>query len=326
MCTSIIFSPKDHYFGRNFDYEISFGQQVTITPRNYNLKFRKMGEIKTHYAMVGIADVAKDYPLYFDAVNEEGLGMAGLAYADNAYYPEEEAGKDNVSPFEFIPWILSQAKNISEAKKLLANINLVNINFAENMPLSPLHWLLADKSGQSIVVEPDKDGVHVYDNPAGVLTNDPAFPKQFFTLNNYQEVSPSVHKNTLAPGLKLDNYSRALASHTLPGGMDSSSRFVRATFAKFHAPTEAKTEEEAVRNYFHILHAVEQPKGLDEVAPSTYEYTIYTDCTNLEKGLFYYTTYNNKQIHQIDMNKENLDSSDLINFEMKDETIFDKQN
>lgn len=208
MCTSIIFSPNNHYFGRNLDYEISYGQQVAITPRNYNLKFRKVDNLASHYAIIGIADVADNYPLYFDAANEKGLGMAGLAYAGNAYYPDEVSDKDNVSPFEIIPWILGQAKNIDEAKELLKNVNLVNISFAKNMPLSPLHWLLADKSGKSIVVESDKDGLHIYDNPAGVLTNNPSFPQQLFGLNNYQEVSPSVHKNTLAPGLKLDNYSR----------------------------------------------------------------------------------------------------------------------
>lgn len=326
MCTSIIFSPNKHYFGRNFDYEISYGQEVTITPRNFNLEFRKLKNIQTHYAMIGIADVADNYPLYFDAANEKGLGMAGLAYAGNAYYQEEIPGKDNVTSFEIIPWILGQAQNIDEAKNLLKNANVVNISFTKNMPTSPLHWLLADKSGKSIVVEPDKDGLHIYDNPAGVLTNNPTFPKQLFNLNNYQEVSPSVHKNTLAPGLKLDNYSRALASHNLPGGMDSSSRFVRATFAKFHAPANSTTEEETVNNYFHILHAVEQPKGLDEVAPNSYEYTIYTDCANLEDGLFYYTTYDNKQINQVNMNKENLDSSNLICYKMNDKIKFNKQN
>ena len=105
MCTSIIFSPKDHYFGRNLDLELSFGQQVVITPRNYDFKFRKMPEIKSHYAMVGVSLVAENYPLYFDAANEKGLGMAGLNYPGNADYKDFNPEKNNVSPFEFIPWV-----------------------------------------------------------------------------------------------------------------------------------------------------------------------------------------------------------------------------
>ncbi|NRN76499.1 Choloylglycine hydrolase [Lactobacillus helveticus] len=123
MCSSIIFSPKDHYFGRNLDLEITFGQQVIITPRDYVFKFRDMPEIDHHYAMVGIALNAGGYPLYFDAANEKGLGMGGLNYPDNAIYYDVKEGKDNIASFEFIPWILSQAATVEEAKKLLAKIS-----------------------------------------------------------------------------------------------------------------------------------------------------------------------------------------------------------
>lgn len=326
MCTSIIFSPNDHYFGRNFDYEMSFGQQVVVTPRNYEFKFRKMPTITTHYAMVGISAVREDYPLYFDAANEKGLGMAGLNYAGNAYYPEkEEEGKDNISPFEFIPWILGQCANLDEAKKLIDRIHLVHINFSKKLPLSPLHWLMADKSGKSIVIESDKDGLHVYDNLVGTLTNNPPFPKQLFNLNNYADVSPKMPTNRFSDKVNFDLYSRGLGSHNLPGGMDSESRFVRALFTKSNAPA-ADTEADNVNNYFHILHAVEQPKGVDEVGPNSFEYTIYSDCTNLEKGLFYYTTYNQRQITEVDMNKEDLEKDDLIIYPIEDKVEFNHEN
>lgn len=315
MCTSIIFSPKDHYFGRNLDLEISFGQEVVVTPRNYEFKFRKMPSLKNHYALVGIALVNDDYPLYFDAANEKGLGMAGLNYPDNAYYPEFKKGKDNVSPFEFIPWVLGQCANLNEAKKLIAKINLIKINFSEKFQLSPLHWLVADKSGQSIVVESDKDGLHIYNNPVGALTNNPSFPYQMMNLNNYADVSPAMPKNNFSKQVEMNGYSRGLGSRNLPGGMDAESRFVRVVFNKYNAPV-ADNEDENVINYFHILHSVEQQKGLDEVAPKQFEYTIYSDGTNLEKGIFYYTSYDNKQINAIDMHKEDLDSQKLITYPM----------
>lgn len=325
MCTSIIFSPKDHYFGRNLDLEISFGQKVVITPRNYVFNFRKMPAIKKHYAMIGIAITPKDYPLYFDAVNEAGLGMAGLNYPDNAVYHDVQENKDNISPFELIPWILSQCQTVAEAKQLLAKINLVNINFDKDYQLSPLHWLIADKTGQSLVLESDQDGLHLYDNPVGALTNNPSFPKQLFSLNNYATVSPQMPKNTIVPGLKLGKYSRGLGSRHLPGGMDSQSRFIRACFNKSHAPTSTD-EAENVNTYFHILHAVEQQKGLDQVGPNSFEYTIYSDGTNLEKGIFYYTTYNKRQITRIDMHKENLDGDALISYPIDDKVSFINEN
>ncbi|GAA3636615.1 choloylglycine hydrolase [Lactobacillus hamsteri] len=325
MCTSIIFSPKDHYFGRNLDLEVSFGQQVVVTPRNYNFKFRKMPDMKKHFAMVGIALVADEYPLYFDAANEKGLGMAGLNYPDNFHAFEVEDGKDNISPFEFIPWVLGQCATVDEAKKLLEKINLVNINFSEKMQLSPLHWLIADKTGKSITVESDIDGLHVYDNPIGCLTNNPQFPKQLTNLDNYANLSPAMPENTFSKEINFNGYSRGLGSHNLPGGMDSESRFVRVAFNKFNAP-KFDTEEENVDTYFHILHSVEQQKGLDEVAPGQFEYTIYSDGTNLDTGVFYYTTYTNKRITKVDMNKLDLDSDQMTVYPINDKITFDEEN
>lgn len=325
MCTSIVFSPKDHYFGRNLDLEISFGQEVVITPHNYEFKFRKMPSLKKHFALIGIALVADNYPLYFDAANEKGLGMAGLNYPDNAYYPAFKEDKDNVSPFEFIPWVLGQCANVEQARKLISKINLVKINFSEKMQLSPLHWLIADKSGASMVVESDKDGLHLYDNPVGVLTNNPSFPYQMMNLNNYADVSPAMPKNSFSDQVVMNGYSRGLGSRNLPGGMDSESRFVRVSFNKFNAPL-ADTEEENISTYFHILHSVEQQKGLDQVAPKQFEYTIYSDGTNLDKGIFYYTTYNNQQITAVDLSKEDLSKAKLITYPMQDKIKIYQQN
>lgn len=325
MCTSIIFSPKDHYFGRNLDLDITFGQQVVITPRNYPFMFRKMPSIDHHYAIIGIALDNNNYPLYFDAANEMGLGMAGLNYPGNATYYKEKEGKDNIASFEFIPWILGQAANIKKAKEILSTINITDINFSEKMIASPLHWLIADKTGKSIVVETDKDGMHIYDNPIGCLTNNPQFPKQLFNLNNYADVSAATPKNNFSSQIELSDYSRGLGSRNLPGGMDSESRFVRATFNKFNAPI-SDNEVENVDTYFHILHSVEQQKGLDQTAPDTFEYTIYSDGTNLDKGIFYYTTYTDKQIKVVDMHKENLDANDLIVFDMINKPTFKYQN
>ena len=86
MCTAITYKTKDHYFGRNLDFEISYGEMVVITPRNYPFKFRKHQEINKHYSIIGMGIVADNYPLYFDATNEKGLSMAGLNFPQNADY------------------------------------------------------------------------------------------------------------------------------------------------------------------------------------------------------------------------------------------------
>ena len=166
MCTAASYKTKDHYFGRNLDYEFSYNETVTVTPRNYPFHFRRMGDMPSHYAMIGMAFIQQDYPLYYDATNEKGLSMAGLNFPGNADYKPEAAGKDNVSPFEFIPWILGQCATVAQAREKLARLNLWNENFSEQLPLSPLHWMISDKD-ESIVVEQVKDGLKVYDDPVG---------------------------------------------------------------------------------------------------------------------------------------------------------------
>lgn len=325
MCTSIVYNAGDGYFGRNLDLEVSFGQEVVITPRDYAFNFRKMPTMNHHYAIIGVALVKDNYPLYFDGVNEEGVGMAGLNFDGPAHFFPVEDDKDNISPFEFIPYVLGQCKNVEEAKQLMANLNLVNINFSDQLKLSPLHWLIADRSGKSIVVESTATGLHVYDNPVGVLTNNPEFPQQLTNLANYQSVSPAEPTNTLTPGITLNNYSRGIGSHLLPGGMDSESRFVKETFTKMHAPA-GKSERENVTNYFQTLHAVDQQKGLDEVAPDTFEYTIYSDGVNLTTGTLYYTTYENSQINAVAMRNATLNSRDLVVYPMLDDQTINYQN
>lgn len=310
MCTSILYTAGDHYFGRNLDLEVSFGQEVVVTPRDYPFHFRQMPTIDHHYAITGVALVQDNYPLYFDGANEEGLGMAGLNFDGPAHFFPVQDGKDNVSPFEFIPYVLSQCKDVAEAKKLLTNLSLVDINFSDQLQLSPLHWLIGDRSGKAIVVESTATGLHVYDNPTRVLTNNPEFPAQLLNLANYQEVSPADPTNQLAPDIDLKVNSRGLGSHMLPGGMDSTSRFVKECFTLHHAPT-SQDEAVNVTNYFHCLHAVEQQKGLDEVAPQTFEYTIYSDCVNLTTGTLYYTTYDNNQVNAVAMRNVNLNSAEL---------------
>ena len=166
MCTAINYKTKDHYFGRNLDLEYTYEETVAVTPRNYPFHFRMAGTIESHYAMIGMAYVVNGYPLYYEATNEKGVSMAGLMFAENAYYPEPAEGKDNIPPFEFIPWVLSQCEDMKEVRKLLERINLANSSFSENLPLTPLHWMISYKD-ESIVAESVKDGLHIYENPVG---------------------------------------------------------------------------------------------------------------------------------------------------------------
>jgi len=312
MCTAATYKTKDHYFGRNLDLYYSYEEQVVVTPRNFPFHFRYVKDMSRHYAMIGMAYLADGYPLYYDATNEAGLSIAGLHFAGNAVYRPLADGKDNVAPFELIPWILGQCRTVKEVKVLLGRINLAKVNFREDLPLSPLHWMIADRD-ESITVEPVQDGLRVYDNPVGILTNNPTFDYQMFNLNNYMGISRGEPENCLCGSLSLKPYCLGMGGLGLPGDLSSMSRFVKAVFTKLNS-VSGDSESESVSQFFHILGSVEQQKGCVLAEKEKYEYTIYSSCCNTDKGVYYYTTYENHQITGVDMYRENLDGGGLATY------------
>ena len=310
MCTAISFKTKDCYFGRNLDLERGYGESVVITPRNYEFLMRLVKPLKHHYAMIGMATVVNDYPLYYEATNEFGLSMAGLNFPGNAVYesPEGEDKKDKISPFELIPWVLGQCKKIKEVKELLEHLSLVSVNFSEQLPLSPLHWMISDKEC-SIVVESTKEGLKVHDNPYEVLTNNPPFEYHLMNLNNYMGLQVGPSANEFDDALPLHNYSLGMGAIGLPGDFSSASRFVRAFFVKANSVTE-DDETSSVNQFFHILNAVAMPKGC-VWTPNGYEYTRYSSCCNADQGIYYYKTYDKFEILSVNMHDADLDGSQL---------------
>lgn len=310
MCTAATYHTKDFYFGRTLDYEFSYGEEIVVTPRRYAFRFRNAGNMECHYAMIGMAHMEKGCPLYYDAVNEKGLGMAGLNFVGNAYYRKAVNGKDNVATFELIPWILGQCATVKEAKVLLAGMNLTDERFSEELPAAQLHWIIAD-CREAVTVESVREGLLIYDNPAGVLANNPPFDEQMFQLNNYMNLSPEDPQNHFSEKLPLHIYSRGMGALGLPGDLSSQSRFVRAAFVKMNS-LSGDSESESISQFFHILGSVDQQRGCCKVGEGKYEITIYTSCCNTDKGIYYYTTYENHQITAVDMHRENLDGSALV--------------
>ena len=316
MCMSASYRNGDeHYFGRNLDLEVSFGQQVVVAPRRYPFRFRAEGEMKEHPAMIGMALVADGYPLYFDAVNEHGLGAAGLNFPGEAVYRPRSPEGRNVTPFEFIPWVLGNCSDVEEARELIAGCTLIDEAFSEKLPLTPLHWMVADRDS-AIVVESTASGVNVYDDPFGVLTNCPPFPYHRTNMVNYMGLSASLPENRISKDVELVPYSRGMGAMGLPGDLSSASRFVKAAFTRLNSvagPGEGMTQ------FFHIMDSVQQQKGCCDLGGGKYEYTVYTSCCDTGRGIYYYKTYGNSRICGVDMHRTDLDSGSLVLFPISDD-------
>ena len=308
MCTAISYRASDSYFGRNLDLERGYGEGVVITPREYEIKMRCEAPLKSHYAMIGMATIVNDFPLYFEATNEKGLSMAGLNFPQNAVYYDFAIKKTNVTPFELIPWILAQCSSVTEAKALLSKINLVNIDFSKHLTLSPLHWMLSDNLC-SIVVEPLSDGLKIYDNPFEVLTNNPPFDYHKINVSNYMGLSAGKACSQFKEDIPVKNYSLGMGALGLPGDFSSTSRFVRALFIKENSVSE-NSEKSNVNQFFHILKSVAMPKGC-VLAENGIEYTRYSSCCSIKMGIYYYSTYNDFEIKSVNMHSVDLNKSSL---------------
>jgi len=299
MCTSIAFNLDSFYFGRNLDLDKDFGDGVIITPRNFPLSFRCGKEIRTHYAFVGMGTAIDGCPLYADGMNEHGLCIAGLDFKGNAHYNREfDRGRVNLAPFEIIPYLLGVCKDINGVKEELCRLVAIDVPFSDKIPNSPLHFHIADRSG-SIALEFTRGGVNAYDNPYGVLTNNPPFPFHRDNMALYQNLSNGALSDR-------DAYCNGILARGLPGDYSSPSRFVKAAWL-------AKTVSGHggdISLAFSVMYAVAPPKYAVFNIDGEPHFTRYTSI--MGDGKYAIRLYGELIFTVVDIKKESLDSEALI--------------
>lgn len=301
MCTSIAFHASKFYFGRNLDLDHSFQEHVTLTPRNFLLPFRKEGAFRLQKAIVGMANVTDGFPLYAEAANEDGLCIAGLNFPQNAVYGLPVSGKYGVTPFELPLWLLGQCSTALQAKGLLEQTTLIDIPFCEDLPLTPLHWHVADKD-RSFVLESTKDGTFFYDNEYGVLTNNPPFPFH----QRYTQLFCHLHNRSEENEIGLGTNAIGL-----PGDYSSPSRFVKAAWLNAHSTCE---EGEEVAHFFAMLAAVAPVKGSVFTPNGRAHFCRYSCCIDVQERTYYYKRYDDLSVQRVPMTEKEMSASSLTVF------------
>lgn len=281
MCTALTYESNDFYFGRNLDLDITYGEKVTVMPRNFSFPMKCMPDLNEHYTLIGMAVTVNGCPLFFEATNEKGLSMAGLNFPDNAFYSEAVEGKINLAPYELIPWFLGKCSCLSEARKTAEQLNVTDLPFSDDMPLSPLHWIISDKSG-ALTLESTKEGLKIYENPWGVLANNPPFDRQILNLRN---------------------------GDSMPGDFSSETRFIRGVFLK-EKSSPKKSEDESVSQFFRMLSLVSVPEGCVTKEGKAH-FTWYSSCCNADKGIYYYNRCDSYRINKVNMWDFNPNSEEL---------------
>lgn len=314
MCTSLsIKSNKGHnFFGRNMDLAYDFNQSVLIIPRNYQIQNKVTGDMaKNKYAIIGMGTIIDNHPTLADGMNEKGLACAGLNFDGYSYVEENIVpGKKNIAPYDFIYWVVANHETVDEVKQTIENLELVKVPINERTPLPTLHWMIVDKTGKSIVVEKTKDKFAVYDNPVGVMTNNPTFDWHLTNLNEYMKITPNHPENVKWSDKELTPLGVGAGTLGIPGDFESVSRFIRIAYIRAHMPS-IEDEITAVTQFLHMLDYVIMVKGGVITKDGLEDITRYSSCMDQERGIYYYRNYNNNRINAIDMHKEDLDSTEI---------------
>ena len=196
------------------------------------------------------------------------------------------------------------------------------IGMATNEEGYPLYYDATNEKGLSadrehcLVLEPMADGLQIHENPFGVLTNNPPFEFHRYNTARYLNLTADMPVNRFSSRLKLTPFSLGMGSIGLPGDPSSPSRFVKAAFLRMNSHY-GNSEAESISQCFHILSGVAQQHGITGVENGTFEYTLYSSCCNTDRGIYYYTTYENSRITAVNMFHENLDGNRLISFPLR---------
>lgn len=329
MCTGLSIQSQEGkwFFGRNMDLAYYFNQSVMIMPRSYQFEDRVTGNmVRNERAIIGMGTVIDNHPVFADAMNEAGLSCAGLNFEGYAYFEKEAVeGKINIAPYDLIQWVLSNFETVEEVKKGIAKIELVDYPINDKTPVAMLHWMIADKEGKSIVVEKTKERLTVHDNPIGVMTNNPTFDWHLINLNEYLHLTPTSPKETNWGTHTLKALGIGAGTLGIPGDFASVSRFVRIAYLRSHMP-KVEGDIEAITQFFHMLDYVKMVKGGVLTDEGLEDLTTYSSCMDLEKGIYYYRTYENNRINGIDMHKEQLEGINIKLFDYNKKQDINYQN
>lgn len=282
MCTGIYRFGEHPLFGRNLDLDMSYGEKPLFVPRGASIPTHHEGSIAPSYAMLGTGLYLFGRPLYFDAMNEKGLAVAGLNFPGYAREGKMVEGKVNLTPYEFIPYLLGGYATLEEAMPFLQKLNFTDEAVDSSMPIAPLHYLIADLHS-AIVLEATADGVHVYQNPYGVLTNNPPFPFMEEILRRYLNITPAYPINRF--GSSLNPTSVGMGSIGLPGDYSSSSRFAKAAFLNLNVPS-SDDGDEAAHRFYGILDGVAFLPGTAYNENGKPETTVYQAMMDLARGKY----------------------------------------
>ncbi|WJR79203.1 choloylglycine hydrolase family protein [Bradyrhizobium sp. NP1] len=309
-CTAFRLVAKDGgvVYGRTMEFGFDVKSDVVVVPAGTEISGSlptggKGITYKTKYGMVGATVVG--LPVIVDGINDQGLAVGLLYFPGYASYPEAmpENKSRAMAPHELGNWILGNFATVDEVKTALKDVVLVPVMVEAIKQPAPVHFIVYDRSGKSIVIEPLDKTLKSFDNPLGVLTNSPNFEWHTTNLRNYLNLMAKNAPAVDLKGMKLTQFGQGSGMLGLPGDATPPSRFVRAV-AYSQSAIPAETNKDAVLKAFHILNAFDIPVGVvreEHEGELHTDYTVWSSVADLKDLTWSFKTYNDQSIRTIDL-------------------------
>lgn len=319
-CTGLQLKAKDGSFvnGRTLEFGIFVDTSAAVIPRGHEFTgTTPQGpglSYKTKYATLGA--IAFDNLSIMDGINEKGLAAGTFYFPGYAGYAtiNSENQSKAISPIEFTNWALTQFATVDEVKAAIGDIVIApTVVKAWGDTPAPFHYVVYDKNGKSLVVEPIAGKLVTHDNPLGVFTNSPTFDWHMTNLINFINLTPFNVKPLKVAGKELVPFGQGSGMVGLPGDFTPPSRFVRAAIFSITA-TPSKDSEEAVFQAFHLLNQFDIPVGLARSVENgiTYsDYTLITCVKDPQTLKYYFKTYDDQSIKVIDLKKFDFNAKEV---------------
>lgn len=334
-CTSFILKSKDngYVYGRTLEFGIDLESAPIVIPRNFNYQGTGVnghpGKVwKTKYAAIGLNGI--NLPILVDGLNEKGMS-GGMLYAPNTAQFQDVSPNDSgnsITSYEMLTYALTNFSTVDEVREGFQKIMVNKTGHAPFKGSVPLHMTLHDATGKNLVIEYNGGKIFMYDNPTGVMTNDPNFAYQLTNIGLFSNLSPKEANPLNINGSSFAPPSSGSGLHGIPGDFLSPSRFIRAVFFSNAAPVEA-TAEQQVAAAFHILNNFDIPPGAIQLSSSNpygggsggFEKTEWTSVADAKNLIYYIKTFDNQTIQYLDMKKIDLNATKIKSFKLRTDEI-----
>lgn len=319
-CTGITVRPKDGsvIFARTMEFAQDVRSNAIVVPRGRDFHGSNPDgspglRWRTKFGAVGMN--ACGLPVFADGMNEKGLHVGLFYFPGYAGYQavgEQDRGRA-LAPQELSGFLLGTCASVEEAVGAVKAVRVGSAVFPEFGIVLPLHYIVNDASGKSVVLEYVEGELKVHPNPLGVMSNSPTFDWHMTNLSNYVNLSVTNVPPIDLSGTELRAFGQGGGMLGLPGDFTPPSRFIRAVaFSKTALPVE--TAREGVLQAFHILNQFDIPRGVArgrENGREIADYTLWTSASDLKNLRYYFRTFEDSRIRMIDLKSVDLDSRDV---------------